>query len=96
MPMKVTKANLIVDLAADLGVSQKEAGRYFETFIEGIVKQLEGGNSVEIAGFGKFEAKQLPARVARNPRTGEPVDVAASMAAKFKPAKALKDRMNGG
>lgn len=94
--MKVTKANLIVDLAADLGVSQKEAGRYFETFLEGIAKQLEGGNAVDLAGFGKFDLTQLAARVARNPKTGDPVDVPASTAVKFRPAKALKERVNGG
>lgn len=96
MAMKVTKANLIVDLAADLGISQKDAGRYFETFIEGIAKQLESGNSVDLAGFGKFEPTQVAARVARNPRTGDPVDVPASVAVKFRVAKALKDRVNGG
>jgi DNA-binding protein HU-beta len=94
--VKVTKANLVVDLAADLGVTQKDAGRYFEAFVEGIARQLVSGNTVDLAGFGKFEVSDLAARTARNPRTGEAVAVPASKAIRFKSAKAIKDRVNSG
>jgi DNA-binding protein HU-beta len=52
------------------------------------------GDKVQLIGFGTFEAKERPARVARNPRTGEAVKIAASKAPVFKAGKALKDAVN--
>lgn len=49
------------------------------------------GDSVNLTGFGAFSVTERAARTARNPRTGEPIDVAASKAPKFKAGKALKD-----
>ena len=49
------------------------------------------GKKVAIVGFGRFEVKDRPARKARNPRTGEEIEIAASKAPAFKAGKALKD-----
>lgn len=92
--MKVAKSNLITNLAADLKITKKEATTYFEAVVDGIVKHLEGGASVDISGFGKFDLSQRAARTSRNPRTGEPVEVAASTAIRFKPSKQLKESVN--
>ena len=49
---------------------------------------------MQLVGFGTFEAKERPARVARNPRTGEEITIEASKTASFKVGKALKDSLN--
>jgi DNA-binding protein HU-beta len=51
---------------------------------------------VNISGFGTFAVSKREARTGRNPKTGEPIEIAASRAAKFKPGKQLKDSLNGG
>ena len=50
---------------------------------------------MQLVGFGTFETKDRPARTARNPRTGEEIEIAASKTASFKVGKALKDTVNG-
>jgi len=62
-----------------------------ETIIESITKTLKQGEEVSIAGLGTFSVKRREARQARNPHTGETVDVPAMNVPKFKPAKGLKD-----
>ena len=57
---------------------------------------LERDGKVAIAGFGSFETARRAAREGRNPRTGKPVQVAASTTVKFRPGKGLKDALNGG
>ena len=60
-----------------------------------IADALGRDEPVAIAGVGKFVVRERAARRGRNPHTGEPVDIAASKAASFKPAKALRDAVNG-
>ena len=50
---------------------------------------------VQLLGFGTFEKRERPARTARNPRTGENIEIAAASVPAFKPGKALKDKVNG-
>ncbi len=57
-------------------------------------EQLQAGEPVNIANFGTFECRERAATTARNPRTGESVEVPAKRAPAFKPAKALKDAVN--
>ena len=59
--------------------------------LSGVSGALAKGDSVSLVGFGTFSVAERAARTARNPRTGESIDVAASKAPKFKPGKALKD-----
>ena len=65
-----------------------------DAVINAVTAALAKGEKVQIAGFGNFEVKNRPARTGRNPRTGEPVQIAASKAASFKVAKALKEAIN--
>jgi DNA-binding protein HU-beta len=58
---------------------------------DAIVGTLKKGGEVSVAGFGIFSVKQRAARMARNPKTGEAVKVAATVVPKFRAAKALKD-----
>jgi len=87
----MNKASLADAIASKIGTSKADAERAVETIIDSIVSTLKSGNEVSIAGLGIFSAKQRAARTARNPRTGEPVQVPAMRVPKFRAAKALKD-----
>ncbi len=87
----MNKASLAEAIAEKIGTSKADAERAVETVIESIVNTLKSGNEVSIAGLGIFSAKERAARTARNPRTGEPVQVPAMRVPKFRAAKALKD-----
>lgn len=87
----MNKASLAEVIAEKIGTSKADAERAVETVIESIVNTLKSGEEVSIAGLGIFSAKERAARTARNPRTGEPVQVPAMRVPKFRAAKALKD-----
>ena len=87
----MNKADLADAVHAKLGGTKVQAEEVVELMIEGIVGALKKGDEVSIAGLGIFSTKQRAARVARNPRTGASVNVAAMRVPKFRAAKALKD-----
>ncbi len=74
-----------------LGTTKADAERAVETVVESIVSALKKGDEVSIAGLGIFKTKVRAARAARNPRTGETVQVPSMRVPKFQPAKALKE-----
>mgnify|MGYP001594587280 CR=1 FL=1 len=76
-----------------LGGTKVQAEDVVNGIFDSIVSTLKSGGEVSVAGFGTFTVKQQAARTARNPRTGESVQVAAKKAPKFKAAKALKDTL---
>jgi DNA-binding protein HU-beta len=92
----MTKVDLVDGLASKLGVPKSEAERAVDSLIEDIINALRQDNRVNISGFGTFAVSRREARTGRNPKTGEPIAIAASRAAKFKPGKQLKDSLNGG
>jgi len=87
----MNKTDLINHVASSAGLSKSAAGDAVEAVIGGITGMLADGDSVSLVGFGTFSVVGRAARTARNPRTGEPIEVAASNAPKFKAGKALKD-----
>jgi DNA-binding protein HU-beta len=87
----MNKANIVDKVQEVLGGTKADADRAVETVIESIMTGLKSGDEVSIAGLGIFIAKARPARVGRNPRTGESIKIAATRTPKFRPAKALKD-----
>lgn len=87
----MNKAALVELLAEKHGVTKADAERMLDTIIESITGSLKQGDEVSIAGLGIFSAKMRAARTARNPRTGEPIQVPAMRVPKFRAAKALKD-----
>jgi len=87
----MNKADLINHVADSAGLSKTAAGDAVEAVLSGITDTLSNGDSVSLVGFGTFSVADRAARTARNPRTGEAIQVAASRAPKFKPGKALKD-----
>ncbi|MBU1179026.1 MAG: HU family DNA-binding protein [Patescibacteria group bacterium] len=87
----MNKASMIEKVAGMTGGSKADAERIVEGIFGGIVDELKSGGEVSIAGFGIFSVKDRAAREARNPRTGETVQVAATKVPKFRAAKAMKD-----
>lgn len=74
-----------------LGGTKVQSEKVVDTILESIVDTLKKGGEVSIAGLGIFSVKARAARTARNPRTGESIQVSAMKVPKFRAAKALKD-----
>lgn len=87
----MNKASLVEKVQSVLGGTKADAERAVDALFESITAELKKGGEVSVAGFGIFSAKKRAARTARNPRTGETVNVPAMMVPKFRAAKALKD-----
>lgn len=87
----MNKTELCAAIANKVGMPKKEAEKFTGAFVEVITEALQQGEKVQIVGFGSFEVKDRPARKARNPRTGEEIEIAATKAPVFKIGKALKD-----
>ena len=90
----MNKKDLGDAVAASFGGSKAMGGAAVDAVFDTIAKTLARGGEVQIAGFGKFEVRDRAARTGRNPRTGEPVQIAASKAPAFKASKGLKDKVN--
>jgi len=91
----LNKADLINHVADAAGLTKSSAADAVEAVLAGITSTLAGGGSVSLVGFGTFSVTDRAARTARNPRTGEAINVPASKAPKFKAGKALKDAVKG-
>jgi DNA-binding protein HU-beta len=87
----MNKADLINHVAASTGLGKASSGDAVDAVLTGISGELSTGNSVSLVGFGTFSVANRAARTARNPRTGEAIEVAASRTPKFKAGKGLKD-----
>jgi DNA-binding protein HU-beta len=91
----MTKNELAEQIAQRTGLGAGQARQVVEATIEAVSDELAAGGEVSLAGFGKFSVSQRAARQGRNPSTGETINIAASKAAKFSAASALKKRLNG-
>ena len=78
------------------GLTLSQTEIIIETVFDSIQEALVKGEKVEIRGFGNFRLKQRLPRKARNPKTGESVDVAEKQAIRFKAGKALREALNPG
>src|SRR5438552_4790748 len=87
----MTKARFIEDVSKATGMSRKDSEVIVETIFESIVKSLRTGDKIEIRGFVSFRTRQRDARVGRNPKTGERVDVPPKKSPYFKSSKKLED-----
>ena len=74
--------------------SKAEAERKLDTLLSLFEEVLVNGDEVNFIGWGKFEVKDTPARVGRNPKTGEEVTIAAKKVVKFKAGKGLADKVD--
>ena len=87
----MNKTELIAAVAEKAGLSKKDAERVINATVDTITESLVKGDKVQLSGFGIFEAKTREARVGRNPRTKETIQIPATRLPVFKAAKALKD-----
>ena len=75
--------------------SKKDAEAVITATLDAITDALKDGEKVQLVGFGSFEVKKRAARVGRNPKTKEPIDIPASTVPVFKAGKVLKDMVGG-
>jgi len=87
----MNKQSLVEAVNGVLNTTKVQAEQIVDTVFDTIVKGLKEGGEVSVAGLGIFSVKQRAARTARNPRTGESIQVAAMKVPKFRAAKALKE-----
>ena len=87
----MNKTELIAAVAEKAGLTKKDAERALNATIDTITASLVAGDKVQVSGFGIFEVKAREARVGRNPRTKETIQIPATKLPAFKAAKALKD-----
>ena len=91
----MNKADLINKVHEVLDTTKVEAEKVVDCVFDTITDVMKDGDQVSVAGFGIFEGKMKAAGTARNPRTGETVDVPAKRVPKFKAGKKLKDTVAG-
>ncbi|NLD51330.1 MAG: HU family DNA-binding protein [Clostridiales bacterium] len=90
----MNKSELVAAVQKATELKKKDAEAAVVAFVDTVKEALKKGEKVQLIGFGTFEAKKRPARVARNPRTGQEIKVKASKAPTFKASKAFKDSLN--
>lgn len=90
----MNKADLISRMADKSKLTKKETELVLKAFIESVEEALEGGDKVQLVGFGTFETRERAERTGRNPKTGEEIKIAASTMPVFKAGKEFKDRVN--
>ena len=90
----MNKAELVIAIAEKTQMTKKDSEAALVAALDAITAALAEGERVQLVGFGSFEVKARAARVARNPKTGEAVQIPASKAPVFKPGKALKDAVS--
>jgi len=89
----MNKAELI-DKVAEVTKTKKEAKEVVESVLSAITDALKEGDTVSLIGFGTFKVNHKPARMGRNPQTGQSIQIAAKKVPKFVPGKALKEVVN--
>ncbi len=90
----MNKSDVIQDVAGAAGVSKADVEKVIDAFFDTVRVAVGKGDRVAWPSFGAFSATQRQARTGRNPRTGEPVPIAASTAVKFSSSAALKTALN--
>lgn len=87
----MNKTDLVASVAEKTDLTKREAEKVITEVFASIEEALAKGDKVQLVGFGTFEVKERAARVGRNPRTGEQIEIAATRVPVFKAGKALKD-----
>lgn len=95
MAKPMTKTQLVAALADEMDADKKTASSALDAMIDIITKEVSGGGAVTLPGVGKIYCRERPARMVRNPATGEQIHKDADKVVKMTIAKALKDSVNG-
>ena len=92
--LTMTKADLVDKVTALGDLTRRDGEVIVDTLFEAVIGALKSGDKIEIRGFGSFRTRQRKARVGRNPKTGDKVEVPAKRVPFFKPSKELRDTVN--
>jgi DNA-binding protein HU-beta len=90
----MNKNDLVAEVADTTGLTKADAAKAVESVLDAVTGALKKGKDVRLVGFGTFSVAKRAASTGRNPRTGEPIKIAASKRPKFSAGKALKDAVN--
>jgi integration host factor subunit beta len=93
-PKEMTKADLVEKVTGLGDLTRRDGEVIVETIFSSVIGALQGGDKIEIRGFGSFRIRQRNPRIGRNPKTGERVEVPAKRVPYFKPSKELRDLVN--
>jgi nucleoid DNA-binding protein len=89
----VTKKEIVKSISEEIGLTQLKTKEIVQKTFDAIIETLVTDHRIELRNFGVFEVKKRAARKARNPRTGERVDVAEKWVVTFKPGKEMEERV---
>lgn len=92
MPV-VTKKEIVKQISEEIGLTQLKTKEIVQKTFDAIIETLVSEGRIELRNFGVFEVKKRAARKARNPRTGERVDVAEKFVVTFKPGKEMEEKV---
>lgn len=90
----MNKGEFVDAVAAKGEMTKADAANAVDAVLDAVTAALKDGDQVTLVGFGTFLVRKREARTGRNPRTGEPLQIAASNVPSFKAGKALKDAVN--
>ncbi|MCI0357148.1 MAG: integration host factor subunit beta [Planctomycetaceae bacterium] len=89
----MTKKEIVKTISEEIGLTQLKTKEIVQKTFDAIVEALVEERRIELRNFGVFEVKERAARKARNPRTGERVDVPEKMVVTFKPGKEMEEKV---
>ena len=89
--IKITKTLLVQQLAEKLSVSQAEAEKFLNAYIQLITDNLKNDKEITVTGFGTYRKSRRAARVGRNPQTGAKINIGPTTTVRFTAGKTLKD-----
>ena len=90
----MNKSELIQAIADEAELNKRDAAEFVDAFVSVVTQTLKDGKDITLVGFGSFHAAQSAERKGRNPKTGEPLTIAARKTPKFRAGKALKEAVN--
>lgn len=90
----MNKAELVKAMSEETGLTQKDAEKALNSFVNQVSSALANKDKVQLVGFGTFETRERAERQGVNPQTKEKIKVPATIAPVFKAGKALKDLVN--
>ena len=90
----MNKTELVKAVAEKAGMTQSVAADAVNALVESVVEALAANEEVALPGFGTFKVAERAARTARNPQTGEAIEIAASKSVSFKVSKNVKEKLN--
>ena len=90
----INKVELINAIETKTGFTKKDSEKALNAIVEALTETLSTGEKIQIVGFGSFEVRNRPARMVRNPRTGDQIEIDVAKAPVFKAGKALRESVN--